>query len=191
MTLHHATHRSSVRLLLADAGVRRRQPPIRLDAGRGDVTRGLETSHRLAEARAREEGAQAQRSTPPDLARQADVSASAGYTRTNHVTSSAFPQPTARRLVIYPDIPDNYLSRLSFQWPIYTVGPIDALERAAMAEAQAAGADIETARADLRLEVVRAYWAAVTASEAVRVLEESIARAEAQLRDARSGSTSA
>ena len=65
------------------------------------------------------------------------------------------------------------------------VGTIDALERAAIAEAQAAGADIETARADLRLEIVRAYWAAVTAREAERVLEESTARAEAQVLDAK------
>jgi outer membrane protein TolC len=37
----------------------------------------------------------------------------------------------------------------------------------------------------LRLEVVRAYWAAATARETVRVLEESAVRAEAQLTDAR------
>ena len=95
-------------------------------------------------------------------------------------------------MIVLPDIPDNFTSRLSFQWPIYTVGPIDALERAALAEAQAAGADIETARADLRLEIVRAYWAAVTAREAERVLEESTARAEAQVLDVRAtASTSA
>ena len=95
------------------------------------------------------------------------------------------PQPDGTRLVVYPDIPDNVTSRLSFQWPIYTAGRIDALERAAIAEADAAGADIETTRADLRLEIVRAYWAAATAREAVRVLEESAARAEAQVLDAR------
>ena len=59
------------------------------------------------------------------------------------------------------------------------------MERAAEAEAQAVAADIETTRADLRFEIVRAYWAAATAREAVRVLEESAARADAQLRDAR------
>jgi outer membrane protein TolC len=53
-----------------------------------------------------------------------------------------------------------------------------------VAEAAAIGADIEIARADLRLEIVRAYWAAATAREAVRVLEESSARADAQLKDA-------
>jgi outer membrane protein TolC len=157
--------------------------PIRLTLADA-VTRGFENSHRLAEARAREEGARAAVTTA-DLARRPTVGANASYSRTNHVAEFSFPQPNGTRLVVYPDIPDNFMSRVSFQWPIYTAGRIDALERAAEAEAQAAGADIETARADLRLEIVRAYWAAATARESVRVLEESAARAEAQLTDAR------
>ena len=62
------------------------------------------------------------------------------------ITSSnfGFPRPDGAIVIVFPDIPDNFTSRLSFQWPIYTSGRIDALERAAIAEAQAAGADIET-----------------------------------------------
>lgn len=145
---------------------------------------GFENSHRLAEARAREEGAKAAAHTA-DLGDKPIAGVNAGYSRTNHVTEFFFPQPNGNRLVVYPDIPDNVVTRLSFQWPIYTSGRVDALERAAMAEANAAGIDVETARADLRLEIIRAYWASVTAREAVRVLEESGARAEAQLTDAR------
>ena len=133
--------------------------------------------------RAREQGALAA-VRGAHVADRPIVTASAGYLRTNHVTEFAFGQGSART-VVYPDIPDNVVSRVSFQWPIYTSGRVDALERAAAAEAQAVGADIETTRADLRLEIVRAYWAAATAREAVRVLEESTARADAQLRDAR------
>lgn len=147
------------------------------------IARGFETSHRLAEARAREQGAQA----ALRVAQAGDkpvVTASGGYTRTNHVEEFAFNQGGAR-VVVYPDIPDNFGTRLSFQWPIYTSGRTDALERAADAEARAVAADIDTARADLRFEIVRAYWGAATAREAVRVLEESAARAEAQLKDAR------
>lgn len=147
------------------------------------IDRSFETSHRLAEARAREQGAQAALKG----AQAGDkplVTASAGYSRTNHVEEFAFTQAAAR-VVVYPDIPDNFGSRVAMQWPIYTSGRADALERAATAEAQAVSADIDTARADLRFEVVRAYWAAATAREAVRVLEESTARADAQLRDAR------
>jgi len=147
------------------------------------IARSFETSHRLAEARARELGAQAALKGA-QAGDKPIVTASGGYTRTNHVQEFAINQPTAR-FVVYPDIPDNFGSRLSIEWPIFTSGRVDALERAATAEAQAAAADIDTARADLRFEVVRAYWAAATSREAVRVLEESTARAEAQLRDAR------
>ena len=159
------------------------QSPVRLSLADA-IARGFENSHRLAEARAREEGARAA-ATTADLARKPIVGASGSYTRTNHVTEFSFPQPNGTRLVVYPDIPDNFMSRVSFQWPIFTSGRVDALERAATAEAQAAAADIDATRADLRLEIVRAYWAAVTAREAERVFEESGARAEKQLTDAR------
>ena len=148
------------------------------------IARGFENSHRLAEARAREQGARAAAESA-DLADKPTFNASAGYSRTNHVLNFGFPRPDGALVIVFPDIPDNFTSRLSFQWPIYTSGRSDALERAALAEAQAAGADIATARADLRLEIVRAYWAAVTAREAERVLEESTARAEAQVTDAK------
>ncbi|HYE85754.1 MAG TPA: TolC family protein [Vicinamibacterales bacterium] len=147
------------------------------------ITRGLENSHRLAEIKAREEGAKA----AVEVAAAADrplVGASASYSRTNHVTEFAVPQPNGSRLVVYPDIPDNLLSRVSFQWPIFTSGRTDALERAAAAEAAAVGSEIEVARADLRFEISRAYWAVVTAREAVRVLDVSSERIDAQLKDA-------
>jgi outer membrane protein TolC len=148
------------------------------------VARGHETSHRLAELRAREQGAQA--STDGAKAAHLPVlSATAGYTRTNHVTEFAIPPEGPLRVVFYPDVPDNFYTRLSMQWPIYTAGRTNALERAAAAEASAVGADLDAARADLKLEIVRTYWAVATAREAVRVLEESSARAEAQLTDAR------
>jgi outer membrane protein TolC len=167
LTAGTASAQERVRLTLTDA-----------------IARGFETSHRVAEVRARELGAQA-------AARNAAanklpvLNASAGYTRTNHVVEFAVPQPNGTRIVVYPDVPDNYVARLSFQWPIYTSGRADALERAAEAEASAVAADIDTTRADLKFEIVRAYWAVATAREAVRVLEESSARADAQLEDAR------
>ncbi len=156
--------------------------PIRLTLTDA-IARGFDTSHRLAEVRAREQGARAV-VQGAHVADRPIVTAAAGYSRTNHVPEFAFGQG-ATRSVVYPDIPDNVVSRVSFQWPIYTSGRLDALERAAAAEAQAVAIDIDTTRADLRLEIVRAYWAAATAREAVRVLEESAARADAQLRDAR------
>jgi outer membrane protein TolC len=159
------------------------QGPIRLTVADA-IARGFEASHRIAEARAREDGAKAA-ATSAALNEKPNVNVSGGYTRTNHVDEFGVRQPNGTILVVYPDIPNNYYSRAGFNWPIFTSGRTEALEQAAQAEAKAAGVDIDTARADLRLEIVRAYWAAATGREAVRVLEESAARAEAQLTDAR------
>jgi outer membrane protein TolC len=156
--------------------------PIRLTVGDA-VSRGLETSHRLAEIRARQTGAQASVQVAQGSDRPT-VTANGGYTRTNHVQEFGFFENGLLR-ILYPDIPDNFVSRLSFAWPIYTAGRTDALERAATAEADAIGADLAAVRMDLKLEIIRAYWAAVTAREAIRVLEESMVRVDAQLRDVR------
>src|SRR5207249_10872274 len=93
--------------------------------------------------------------------------------------------PNNQFKIIYPDIPDNYRTRLDLQWPIYTAGRLDALERAARAEASASGEDLAAARADLRLEITRAYWALVTAIESLRVVSESVTRIGAHLQDVR------
>ena len=95
------------------------------------------------------------------------------------------PQPDGRLRVIYPDMPDNWRSRLELAWPVYTGGRTDALERAAQAEATATGSDLEATRLDLRLEVARAYWALVTARDTVRVLEAALATADRSLVDVR------
>ena len=70
-------------------------------------------------------------------------------------------------------------------WPVYSGGRTDALERAAAAERQAAGEDLEAARADLRLEITRAFWALVTARETERVLARSLDSIDAHVRDLR------
>ncbi len=149
------------------------------------VAKAVESSHRLAEVRARQQAAEAtievrRRSDDPTL------TASAGYTRTNHIDEFGVPQPDGRLRVIYPDIPDNYRTRVELVWPVYTAGRTDALERAARAEATATGSDLAAARLDLRLEVSRAYWALVTARETVRVLEQALATADRSLADVRS-----
>jgi outer membrane protein TolC len=150
----------------------------------GAVERGLATSHRLAEAVARGEAAEAV-AAQRHSATLPRIAAEAGYTRTNHVEAFGVLLPGNQLRIIYPDLPDNYRSRLDMQWPIYTGGRLDALERAARAEAAASVIDIETSRADLRLEITRAYWALVTSREAASVVEESLARTGAHVRDVR------
>ena len=146
--------------------------------------RASQESHRLAEVQARESAAQAA-VLAREAARRPLVSATAGYTRTNHVVEFTVPGPTGVPRVLYPDVPDNYHTRLDLQWPIYTGGRTDALERAARAEAAALAGEVAVARADLRLEVARAYWAVVTARSAAVVLEQGVARARAHVADAR------
>lgn len=147
-------------------------------------TRALDASHRLAEARSREAAAQAVISAREAASRPV-LSALAGYTRTNHVPEFIFAGPTGAPRVLYPDVPDNYRTRLDLQWLAYTGGRPSALERAARAEAAAAGADVAIAHADLRLEVARAYWTLVAARAAVGVLDQGVTRAQAHLNDAR------
>jgi outer membrane protein len=146
--------------------------------------RAREASHRLAEARARESVAQATVAVR-EAADRPTVMALAGYSRTNHVLEFTVPGPLGAPRVLYPDVPDNYHSRLELQWPIYNGGRTDALERAARAEAAAAGADLSVAQADLRLEVARAFWAVVTARATVDVLEQGVTRSQAHVADVR------
>ena len=149
------------------------------------VAQGLANSRRLAEIEARAEAADfavagRQAADRPLLALQA------GYTRTNHVPEFSIPTTIGRPpQIVYPDIPDNFHSRLDLQWPIYTGGRTDALERAAHAERGAIAKDLEAARADLRLEITRAFWALVTARETEAVLRRSIEVATAHVSDVR------
>src|SRR6185503_421956 len=76
-------------------------------------------------------------------------------------------------------------ARLDLQWPIYTGGRADTLERAARAERGAVGKDLEAARADLRLEITRAFWAVVTGREAEAVVQRSLEVAAAHIKDVR------
>jgi outer membrane protein TolC len=147
------------------------------------LSKAVETSHRLAEARARESAAEANVAIR-ESAERPTVTVSGGYTRTNHVLPFSVPSPSGIPLLVYPDVPNNYTSRVEMRWPIYTGGRTDALERAARAEADAVGAERETAQADLRLEVTRAYWALITARASLDVLEQGVARSQAHVNDA-------
>lgn len=148
------------------------------------LARGLQNSQRLAELQARVDIAAAAEQGRA-AADKPTLSLLGGYTRTNHVTEFVIPVPGQAPRVVYPDIPDNFRTRLDFNWPIYTGGRADALERAARAERHAAGADLDAARADLRLEITRAFWALVTAAETEAVLVHALASLDAHVRDLR------
>lgn len=144
------------------------------------TSRGLEASHRVAEIDARQDAARAveeqrKAASMPQLALQA------GYTRTNHVDEFGIP---GGRL-IYPDLPDNVRSRVDLQWPIYTGGRTSALMRAAAGETSALAQDRDAVRADLKLDITRAYWAVITARASVDVVDQALARIGSHLDDVR------
>jgi outer membrane protein TolC len=167
---------------MASAGQAGPAAPLTLDEA---ITQGLANSRRLAEIEARAEAADFA-IAGREAADRPLVALQAGYTRTNHVPVFAIPATLGRPAqVVYPDIPDNYRSRIDLQWPIYTGGRTDALERAARAERGAITKDLEAARADLRLEITRAYWAVVTGRDAESVLQRSLEVATAHIKDVR------
>lgn len=148
------------------------------------IARGVQASHRLAEIDARRDASQAAVEAH-HAAERPLVSLQAGYTRTNHVTEFRVPSPTGQPRLLYPDVPDNLRTRVDLQWPIYTGGRTDALERAARAEADALGQDRAAAQADLKLEITRAYWSVVTARTSAQVLDDALTSMEGHLRDVR------
>lgn len=182
------SHALALLVVLAFAGperaARAQETPVLRVTLEEAQTRAAKASHRLAEARARETAALAVVSAR-EAADRPMVSASGGYTRTNHVLEFVVPSPIGPPRILYPDVPDNYRTRLDLQWPIYSGGRADALERAARAEASAVSAEVAVAQADLRLEVARAFWAVVTAHAAVAVLDQGVARSQVNVADVR------
>ena len=158
-------------------------PPLRLTLDEA-ITRGIEANPRLEEMSARQEAARAVEGQR-EAAQQPQLAAIASYTRTNHVEEFSVPNASGGVRVIYPDIPDNVRSRIDLQWPIYNGGRLRALTRAAGAEAEAAGQDREAARADLKLEITRAFWAVLTARASVDVVRQALERTSAHLVDVR------
>lgn len=159
-------------------------PAVRLTLEEA-LDRGLASSYRLAELEARRDAAGAAAAGRQAAARPL-VSMAGSYLRTNHVEAFGIAVPGLPPRIIYPDIPDNLRARLDLQWPIYTGGRTAALERAAGAERAAADGDVAAARADLRLEITRAFWALVTARETETVVAASVRSLDTHLADLRS-----
>ena len=173
--------RSSIVFLLLYLGTAhtRAQTPVRLTLDDA-IARGLQASHRVVEIDARQEAARAVEGQRK-AASMPQLALLAGYARTNHVDEFGIPGG----LLIYPDVPDNIRSRIDLQWPIYTGGRTSALMRAAAAETNAIAQDRDAARADLKLDITRAYWAVITARASVEVVTEALARIGAHLNDVR------
>jgi outer membrane protein len=156
--------------------------PLTLDEA---TARGLDASHRIEESAARRDAAAAI-ADERHAASLPKFDLLAGYTRTNHVDNFVVPYaPPNGFLVVYPDVPNNYSTRLNAQFPLYTGGRLDALERAAGADRAASVNDIEALRADIKVDIARAFWNLVAATDALAVLDESLTQVDAHVRDTR------
>ena len=154
-------------------------PPLRLTLDEAQA-RAVDASHRLAAERALGAAAAAD-VTAAELAGRPSVALEAAYTRTNHVTEFVVPSPAGGLRVLYPDVPNNYATRLGLRWPVYTGGRSEALVRAARATAGASAEEVRIAQADLRLDVARAFWARVSADAVVGVIARGVDRTLAHL----------
>ncbi len=156
--------------------------PLTLDEA---IQRARAFSPRLGQLRFLEDGAEAglkgaraERLPRIDLA--------AGYSRYSDVPELAIPlpPPTGTR-VLYPNLPDNYTTRLGMSLPLYTGGRLSRLIAAADRDREAAGMDVRSGSQDLVLEVSTDYWDLVTALENDRVVREALSGYDAHLQDAR------
>ncbi len=181
----------SLTLAATSATAQTQEPPavLPLTADQA-VERAVAASPRLARLAALETAAEAQRhGARAERLPQLDVSA--GYQYRSNVPELAIFAPTGdptvpvQRIVVFPNINDNWSTRVGLVQPVYTGGRIRSGMEAAEQNKRAAEQDLRAGRADLVLETRTAYWGLVTARESLRVIRESIKAYDAHLEDAR------
>jgi outer membrane protein len=148
------------------------------------VERARRNSPRLEELRALASAADAAvRGAKAGRLPQVDLQAS--FTRYSNVPELVLPLPGSAPQTVFPNIPNNYRTRLGLSLPLYTGGRVAGAIDAARHEWKAAGLDVDAGMSDLVLETITAYWDLVTSRENERVLAESIASYEADLKQVR------
>jgi outer membrane protein len=113
------------------------------------------------------------------------VDLQASYFRNSRVAEFGLALPGGPTLLVFPNLQDRYTTFAGLSQPLYTGGRVAGQIEAARHEALAAGKDVEAGLSDLVLETVTAYWDLVSARENERVLAESIASYEADLKQVR------
>ena len=153
------------------------------------VAQAIAASPRLARLSAQEAAAEAQRQGA-HAERWPQLDVAAGYQYRSDVPELAIFAPTndpakpVERIVVFPNINDNWRLRAGAALPIYTGGRVGGQIHAAEEGRVAAQEDLRAGRADLVLETKNAYWLLVTAREGTRVLSESMKAYGAHLQDA-------
>jgi outer membrane protein TolC len=145
------------------------------------VERARHSSPRLAQLRALQSAADASlRGARAGRLPMVDLQAS--YTRYSSVPELVLAIPGTGPQTVFPNIPNQYRARAGVTLPLYTGGRVAGEIEAARNELAAAGKDVDTGLSDLVLETITAYWSLVSARENARVLAESVASYEADLK---------
>lgn len=157
----------AVRLTLAEAVDRARVNSPRLEE--------LRSLRQAAEAGL--QGAKAERMPLVDLF--------ASYARHSEIPELTLAPAAGPPLTVFPNLPNRYSTQLGLALPLYTGGRVSGQVAEAEHELRAAGKDVEAGMSDLLLETITAYWSLVSARENERVLADSIAAYEADLKQVR------
>lgn len=141
--------------------------------------RAITSSANLGRLRAGERAAEADERAAR-ASRLPQVQLDAGYTRQSDV-----PEIVVGGQTIFPNLPDNYRTRLGASIPLFTGGRVERSIESARLERQATGQDTDAGRRDLVYETAAAYWTLATARRTQEVLAEALGAYDAHLKDAR------
>jgi outer membrane protein len=141
--------------------------------------RALGASPNLGRLRANERAAAADERAAR-AGRLPQVQLEAGYTRQSDV-----PEVVVGGRTIFPNLPDNYRTRLGASVPLFTGGRVERAIESARLERQASGADVDAGRRDLVYETAAAYWSLATSRRTAEVLGEALDAYDAHLKDAK------
>jgi len=162
--------------------------PVRLTVEEA-VTRAVAASARLSQLTALEVAAAAD-SKAARSERWPQLEIGAGYQRRSEVPELAIFAPTnnpaepVQRIVVYPNIQDNWRVRAGLTLPLLTFGRVSGRVDGAAQSQLAAGHDLRAGRADLVLETKTAFWDLVTARASAALLQDAIRSYDAHIRDA-------
>jgi outer membrane protein TolC len=162
--------------------------PVRLTVEEA-VTRAVAASARLSRLTALEAAAAAD-SKGARGERWPQLEIGAGYQRRSEVPELAIFAPTGnpaepvQRVVVYPNIQDNWRVRAGLVMPIFTFGRVGGKVESAEQAQTAAAHDLRAGRADLVLETKTAFWDLVTSRASAALLQDAIRAYEAHIVDA-------
>jgi outer membrane protein TolC len=117
--------------------------------------------------------------------RRPELDLQASYTRNSNVPELILSFPGAAPGTIFPNLPNNWRSRVGATLPIYTGGGVQGQISAASESERAAASDRAAAQSDLVAETHVAYVTVLFARENARVLKDAVASYEAHLKDVR------